>query len=248
MSVYGEGRYRNRQGGMVEPPERPRRQLESRRWEMLAPDGSELTPVPTPETKHPSAPSVYALSKYYQERICLTVGPAYGIPTVALRFFNVFGPHQALSNPYTGVLAIFASRILNGQRPMINEDGRQQRDFVYVKDVAKACRLALESAQAENDVFNIGSGKPYAISALAADLARLLGQPDLEPEITGKYRVGDIRNCYADISKAQTTLGYQPRYNLRSGLEEMLPWLEKQTAQDNVAEAFHELSRRGLTV
>jgi dTDP-L-rhamnose 4-epimerase len=248
MSVYGEGRYRNLQGKIVEPTERPRRQLEARRWDMLAPDGSELTPLPTPESKQPSAPSVYALAKYYQERICLTVGPAYGIPTVALRFFNVFGPRQALSNPYTGVLAIFTSRILNGQRPLINEDGRQQRDFVYVKDIALACRLALESPKADNQVFNIGSGKPYAISALAADLATLLGHPELEPEITGKYRVGDIRNCYADITKARTLLGFEPQYDLGSGLAEMLPWLDGETAEDNVAEAFQELSRRGLTV
>jgi dTDP-L-rhamnose 4-epimerase len=248
MSVYGEGRYRDSHGRVVEPPERPRRQLEARRWEMLSPDGSDLTPVATPESKHAAAPSVYALAKYYQERICLTVGPAYGIPTVALRFFNVFGPRQALSNPYTGVLAIFASRILNGQPPLINEDGRQQRDFVYVKDVARACRLALKSPHADRQVFNVGSGKPYAIAVLAADLANLLGRPHLEPEITGKYRVGDIRNCYADITKARTLLHFEPRYDLRTGLEEMLPWLEGQTAKDNVAEAFQELSRRGLTV
>jgi dTDP-L-rhamnose 4-epimerase len=248
MSIYGEGRYRDRNGQIVEPVGRSRRQLEARHWEVLAPDGSELTPVPTPESKYASAPSVYALTKYYQERICLTVGPAYGIPTVALRFFNVFGPRQALSNPYTGVLAIFASRILNGQPPLINEDGRQQRDFIYVKDIALACRLALESPNVDNEVFNVGSGKPYAISALAIDLARLLGHPELEPEITGKYRVGDIRNCYADITKARTLLNFEPRYDLRSGLEEMLPWLDGQTAKDNVAEAFRELSRRGLTV
>ncbi|HEY0790054.1 MAG TPA: NAD-dependent epimerase/dehydratase family protein [Chthoniobacterales bacterium] len=248
MSIYGEGRYRDRHGRIVEPTERPRRQLESRRWDMLAADGSELTPMPTPETKHPSAPSVYALTKYYQERICLTVGPAYGIPTVALRFFNVFGPRQALSNPYTGVLAIFASRILNGQPPLINEDGRQQRDFIYVKDIALGCRLALESSQADNEVFNIGSGRPYAITSLAADLAKLLGHPELEPQITGKYRVGDIRHCYADMTKARTLLKFEPRYDLRSGLGEMLTWLDGQTAQDNVTEAFQELSRRGLTV
>ena len=248
MSVYGEGRYRSRHGEIVEPAERPRRQLDARQWEMLAPDGSELTPIPTPENKQPSAPSVYALAKYYQERLCLTVGPAYGIPTVALRFFNVFVPRQALSNPYTGVLAIFASRILNGQRPLVNEDGRQQRDFVYVKDVVRACRQALELPEADNHVFNVGSGRPYAISALASDLAALLGRPDLQPQLTGKYRVGDIRNCYADIGKARALLGFEPAYDLRSGLAEMLPWLDGQTATDNVAAAFQELSRRGLTV
>ncbi len=144
MSVYGEGLYVDPDGNPVATAARSHEQLKAHDWEMRMRNGRPLTPVPTPETKQPSLASVYALSKFDQEQMCLMVGRAYGIPTVALRFFNVYGPYQALSNPYTGVLAIFASRLLNRQRPIIFEDGMQLRDFVSVYDIARACRLALE--------------------------------------------------------------------------------------------------------
>ena len=145
---------------------------------------------------------MYALSKYDQERLCLIAGRAYNIPTVALRFFNVFGTRQALSNPYTGVLAIFASRFLNGKRPLIFEDGCQRRDFVSVYDIAQACRLALEVPEAAGQVFNVGGGRPYAIAEVAERMARALNCDHLIPEITGQYRAGDIRHCFADIRHA----------------------------------------------
>jgi dTDP-L-rhamnose 4-epimerase len=176
------------------------------------------------------------------------IGRAYQIPTVALRFFNVFGTRQSLSNPYTGVLAIFASRLLNGNPPLIFEDGYQQRDFVSVYDVAQACRLALETPEAADRVFNIGSGRHYTIREIAQRTAQALGKEHIEPEITGNYRVGDIRHCFADITLAQEVLGYRPRVMLEEGLVELAAWLEGQVAVDRVAEAREELAVRGLAV
>ena len=205
-------------------------------------------PVPTPDTKQPSLASVYALSKYDQEQMCLMIGSAYNIPTVALRFFNVYGTRQALSNPYTGVLAIFASRLLNENPPLIFEDGLQQRDFVSVYDIAHACVLALEVPEAAGHVFNIGSGEHYTIRELAERLAGVMGKDYVEAEITGKYRVGDIRHCFADISRARSILGYKPQTSLEEGLHELVVWLEGQVAVDRVDQARAELSARGLTV
>jgi dTDP-L-rhamnose 4-epimerase len=248
MSIYGEGLYRAPDGSLVSGVERSPEQLKAGDWEVRDKRGEPLTPVPTPETKTPALASVYALSKYDQERLCLIVGRAYGIPTVALRFFNIYGTRQALSNPYTGVLAIFASRFLNGRPPLINEDGYQQRDFVSVYDVAQACRLALESPRASGQVFNVGSGRPYTIREVADRMAQVLGMEKLCPDITGKYRVGDIRHCYADITRARQVLGYEPRMTLEKGLVELASWLEGQVAIDRVADARAELAARGLAV
>ena len=248
MSLYGEGLYQTADGKLTVGVERSLQQLQARDWEVRSSTGEGLIPVPTPETKLPALPSVYALSKYDQERLCLMVGRAYGIATVALRFFNIFGTRQALSNPYTGVLAIFAARFLNNQPPLINEDGYQQRDFVSVYDVAQACRLALEVPEAAGQVFNIGSGCQYTIRAIAEQMAEVLGKEHIQPEITGKYRVGDIRHCFADISQARQVLGYQPRVTLAEGLVELATWLEGQVVLDRVVEARTELAVRGLSV
>ena len=177
--------------------------------------------------------------------MCLMVGRAYGIPTVALRFFNAYGPYQSLSNPYTGVLAIFASRLLNGKRPIIFEDGQQLRDFVSVSDVAQACRLALESESAQDLILNVGSGESITVSDVALRLAKVLGL-NLEPEITGQFRVGDIRHCFPDISQARLALGYKPKVNLEEGMRNLAEWLEQQTAQDRFGEMRQELASRGL--
>jgi dTDP-L-rhamnose 4-epimerase len=248
MSIYGEGTYHNALGQPVAVSERGRAQLQAGRWEMLGEDGQPLAPVPTDETKTPVASSVYALSKYDQERLCLIVGGAYGIPTVALRFFNVYGPRQALSNPYTGVLAIFASRCLSGKPPLVFEDGRQQRDFVNVHDVARGCRLALETPDAAGEVFNIGNGRPITVRAIAEQILETLGRDDLAPEITSKYRVGDIRHCFADISKARRVLGYEPQVDFDAGVTELAQWLEGQSFTDRSAHASDELTERGLVV
>jgi dTDP-L-rhamnose 4-epimerase len=251
MSVYGEGLYARQDGRPVQDVARSIDQLRRGEWELFddGDDGGELSPLPTPEWKRPSLASVYALSKFDQERLSLLIGQAYGIPSVALRFFNVYGTRQALSNPYTGVLAIFASRLLNGRAPLIFEDGRQQRDFVHVHDVARACRLALEqpAERVNGRAFNVGGGHAYRVEEIAQLLAGALGV-DIEPERTGRYRVGDIRHCVADLTLARTCLGYTPMIRLEDGLLELADWLADQQPTDHVIHASLELERRGLTV
>jgi dTDP-L-rhamnose 4-epimerase len=245
MSVYGEGACRSASREIVAPNERPIDQLKRGDWELHDDDGSPLVPIPTPEIKQPALSSIYALNKYAQERMCLITGNAYGIPTLALRFFNVYGPHQALSNPYTGVLAIFAARLLNRRSPLVFEDGLQRRDFVHVRDVARACLLALE-AEYSNDVFNIGSGQSRTILSVAHDLARVMGHSELAPAITGKYRAGDIRHCFADLEKSRTVLGFEPRVAFDDGLAELARYLADQIADDQAEKATRELLERGL--
>lgn len=247
MSLYGEGLYRAADGTCRQARERPLEQLRRGDWELYDEGGEMLTPAPTPESKPPSLSSIYALSKFDQERMSLMIGRAYRIPTVALRFFNVFGTRQALSNPYTGVLAIFASRLMNDNAPFIFEDGMQRRDFVSVYDVARACRLALESPAADGRALNIGSGQSHTVRDVADMLAAILGKP-IPPDICGKYRVGDVRHCFADISQAREVLGYEPKVMLEDGLIELAEWLQDQAADDRVAEASRELAARGLTV
>jgi dTDP-L-rhamnose 4-epimerase len=248
MSLYGEGLYTDSSGNVVAGTERNLEQLKERQWEVTDAAGNVLTPLPTPETKPPTLASVYALSKYDQERLCLLIGRAYNIPTVALRFFNVYGTRQALSNPYTGVLAIFASRLLNNNAPLVNEDGLQRRDFVSVLDVAEACIKAMEKApEVAGHAFNVGSGRNYTVLEVGKRLAEVLGK-NIEPEITGKYRIGDIRHCFADISLTRSLLGYEPKVMLEDALIELAQWLEGQIAVDNVQQAAAELNSRGLTV
>jgi dTDP-L-rhamnose 4-epimerase len=244
MSVYGEGLYR-RGSTSFEPPLRAREQLSRGKWDLEDERGA-FEPVATPETKHTAPASVYALSKLDQEQLCLMFGAAYNVPTVALRFFNVYGPQQSLSNPYTGVLAIFASRCLNRNPPLIFEDGMQRRDFVSVWDVAQACRLAL-TTQSVGDVFNVGSGQSRSILEVAEAVIDVLGSR-VEPVITGKYRIGDIRHCFADIDKARRLLQYQPQVRFQDGLAELAEWLAGTQAADNFMHASAELDRRGLTL
>jgi dTDP-L-rhamnose 4-epimerase len=248
MSLYGEGLYQAPDGATRLVGERTLEQLKRGEWEFTDAGGALLQPKPTPESKPPALASVYALSKFDQERLCLMIGRAYNIPTVALRFFNAYGPRQALSNPYTGVLAIFAARLLNHNPPAIFEDGLQQRDFVSVYDLVRGCRLALETPQAAGEVFNIGSGEPHTVRDVAARLARVMGKEGIRPDILGKYRVGDIRHCYADIGKARQVLGYSPQVRLDEGLAELSSWLAGQAAVDRVSQASAELTARGLTV
>ena len=250
MSIYGEGLYSAPGGTVSRGMERTAQQLKSHEWEVRNNRNEVLAPMPTPESKPPTLASVYALSKFDQERMSLMVGRAYGIPTVALRFFNVFGTRQALSNPYTGVLAIFASRLMNERPPMIFEDGLQQRDFVSVYDVAQACRLALQvpDATGSGGVFNVGSGRPRTVLEVAEKMARVMDRQHIDPEVSGKYRVGDIRHCFADIRLARRVLGYEPKVDSEEGLSELAEWLEGQEAEDHVAKARAELDARGLAI
>ena len=245
MSIYGEGLYKDLDGRFYEEVVRTGRAPDGG-WDPVDGQGRALIPMPTPEDKRPALASVYALGKYVQERMTLTVAPAYGMACSALRLWNVYGPGQALSNPYTGVLAIFSSRIANGQRPMVFEDGEQRRDFVHVSDVAEAFALALEQDAANGEVFNIGGGEEKTVNQVGKAVARAMGRPDVTPEVTGKTRVGDIRHCIPDISKARQRLGYMPRQDFGAGLTELAEWVARQDATDRVQEARRELETRGL--
>jgi dTDP-L-rhamnose 4-epimerase len=230
MSIYGEGAYR----------------LGSHDWEFRCNKcGDLLASIGTPEEKPLFPTSVYAVSKQDQEQYSLAIGRAYKIPTVAFRYFNVYGTRQALSNPYTGVCAIFSSRLLNDQPPTIFEDGEQSRDFVHVSDIVNANLLALDSDGGDYEAMNVGTGRPTTVKQIAETLARGLGKK-IEPEIVGKYREGDIRHCVADISKARRLIGYQPRVSLESGMEELLGWVSRQEAADKVGAATAELVAQGL--
>ncbi|WP_410216290.1 NAD-dependent epimerase/dehydratase family protein [Paracoccus sp. (in: a-proteobacteria)] len=246
MSVYGEGYYATADGTLHENVRRRTADLRAGQWEPSTADGTALKPVPTTEDKRVDLASIYALTKYQQEQAVLIFGEAYNIPATALRLFNVFGAGQALSNPYTGVLANFASRIANDQPPTIFEDGQQKRDFVHVRDVARAFRLALESEAANGHVINIGSGHAYSVSEVASLLAEAMGAPHLQPEILGKFRAGDIRNCFADISKAQTLLGFQPQHRLEDSLGPFVEWVSQQPSVDNGSRMRAQLEERGL--
>lgn len=246
MSIYGEGAYDCANCGKVYPQLRPGEQLLDRRWELeCATCGNELSPTGTTEEKPLFPTSVYAVTKQDQEQFCLAVGRSYKIPTVALRYFNVYGTRQALSNPYTGVCAIFSARLLNGNRPLIFEDGEQTRDFVHVSDIVQANLLALETDRADYQAVNVGTGVATSVRAVCALLAEGL-EVDIQPEIVGRYREGDIRHCVSDISKARTLLGYQPGVSLEEGIPELLSWVRAQAAQDQVEGATAELESRNL--
>lgn len=243
MSVYGEGLYETADGRRYEAA---RRRPGDAGWNPVDERGGPLEPVATDEAKRVDLASVYALSKFVQEQMTLTVAPAYGIEAVALRLFNVFGPGQALSNPYTGVLAIFAGRLLKGEAPLVFEDGRQRRDFVHVEDVADAFVLAMETPGISGEIFNIGSGHSYAIGDVALAVAAAMERPDLRPTILNKTRVGDIRHCFAKIDKARRALGFEPRHTLEDSLDELVGWVHQQRAIDRVRDAHGELAVRGL--
>jgi dTDP-L-rhamnose 4-epimerase len=245
MSAYGEGRYRSTDGRLVDPRVRGEAQLAAADWELRNGDGETLQPVPTDEDKSLNPTSVYAINKRDQEEMCLSVGEAYGIPTTALRLFNVYGSRQALSNPYTGVAAIFCARLLNDLPPLIFEDGLQKRDFVHVQDVARAIVAATEKP-VPGEAINIASGNTISVIEVAEILAHEMGK-NIPPKILGKYRQGDIRHCFADISKARGLLGWEPAKTFHHGVSELVSWVRSQReALDGADSAWNELMEHGL--
>jgi dTDP-L-rhamnose 4-epimerase len=262
MSIYGEGAYQAPDGRRVHPPLRTEAALAARRFELYEAaeppipgaaeppipghGGQELVPLGTPEEKPLQPTSIYAITKRDHEEMFLAVGAAYDIPVVALRYFNVYGPRQALSNPYTGVVAIFCSRLLNRRPPLVYEDGRQTRDFVHVSDIVQANLLALDSEAAGGRIYNVGTGRATSVLQVAETLSELLDFGE-KPEVLGQYRAGDIRHCVADISRIQRELGYRPRVVFADGLRELLAWLRTQSPDDAVEAAGRELAARGLT-
>ena len=250
MSIYGEGSYYCEQCKTeVYPDLRSQQQLKKQQWDQLCPNcNSILKPLPTDEEKPLIPTSIYAQSKRHQEEMSLLIGKTYDIPTVALRYFNVYGSRQSLSNPYTGACAIFTSRILNNKPPYIFEDGNQKRDFINVKDIAKANLLALENSKADYKAINIGTGKPISIIELAETLIKLYNKPDLKPNISNEYRKGDIRHCYANITKAQKLLNFKPTITLQEGLTELAGWAKTHgwDAIDLFDKALKELKEKQL--
>lgn len=247
MSIYGEGAYYcDNCDEKIYPQIRSNEQLQKHDWELRCDNcDAELKPVGTTEEKPLFPTSVYAVTKQDQEQYCISVGRAYKIPTVALRYFNVYGTRQALSNPYTGVCAIFSSRLMNDQSPIIFEDGGQTRDFVHVSDIVQANLLALETDKADYQAINIGTGHPISVGDISKLLADGLNKK-ISPEYVGKYREGDIRHCVADISKARKLLNYEPKVNLEEGLMALLDWVRNQKADDRVMSATAELAARNL--
>lgn len=230
-AVYGEGLYCSYNGTIYPKIRRSSAQTAKGDWEPRSPDGEVIYPLPTPEAKEASPLSIYAVSKYDQEEMCRMIGEAYGIPTVILRLFNVYGPHQGYANPYSGMLTEYASRLLQGEPVRLFEDGYQQRDFVSVYDAVRAFRLALESPSAAGETLNIGSGRPATFRTVADRLAAITRRQDLAPTVTGTYRVGDIRHCIADISRAREVLGYEPEVSLEAGLLDLAAWVEAEIAE-----------------
>jgi dTDP-L-rhamnose 4-epimerase len=246
MSIYGEGAYRCPLCGPCAPPLREAAQLQAKRWELTCPscEGA-VGPVPTPESKPLAPTSIYAITKRDQEEMCLCIGRAYGVPTVALRFFNVYGDRQALSNPYTGVAAIFSACLLNDQPPLIYEDGRQSRDFIHVSDIVQAVLLALERPEADYRVFNVGTGRATTVAEVAMLLADSLGKR-IEPRILQTFRAGDIRHCVADVTQITTALGFRPRISFQEGMTRLVGWIKGQRPHDGAREADAALRDRGL--
>jgi dTDP-L-rhamnose 4-epimerase len=245
-TLYGEGAYRDVEGGVVHPSLRTDEQLAERRFELSDASGRPLKPIATPESKPLQPTSIYAITKRDHEEMFLAVGSAYGIPTVVLRYFCIFGTRQALSNPYTGVVAIFSSRLLHRRPPPVFEDGLQTRDFVHVSDIVRANLLALSSERAVGGVYNVGTSRATSILEVADLLSRAIGV-EVSPDLVGKYRAGDIRHCFADVALAERDLGFRPEMSLEAALPDFLEWLGGQTAEDCSDAAVQELAARGLT-
>jgi len=249
MSIYGEGQYYCSSCDEERNPSlRSEDQMANGNWEhRCGTCDTALDPVNTPESKPRDSTSIYAITKKDQEEMCLSIGRAYDIETVALRYFNIYGSRQALENPYTGVCAIFSSRIKNGNSPLVFEDGKQTRDFIHVSDVAEANLRAIEAEDVGQVAVNIGTGTPTSIDTVAATLIELYGKADeLEPEIADDYRQGDIRHCSADTELAEDILGFESEVEFKEGMQELVEWGRKQDVEDHFEDARTELEEKGL--
>jgi dTDP-L-rhamnose 4-epimerase len=248
MSIYGEGAYRCDACGDVVPSGRDAADMAAGYWEVRCPRCRQtLRPLPTSEDKRLEPSSIYAISKKTQEELVLCFGAAYHLPVVALRYFNIYGPRQSLSNPYTGVVAIFLSRLVNRKPPIIFEDGLQSRDFIHVSDVARANVAALTSEGADYSALNVGAGRPIPVREVFQQLARIVNV-DVEASVTGQFRAGDVRHCVSDASRARTLLGWQARTSLAEGLRDLADWSlrDNPRALDLLDQAYAELRQKNL--
>jgi len=249
MTGYGEGLYRRKSDGrLLRPGIRTQEGINESGWEPVCPESGEiLEATPITEDAELQAKNIYALSKRYQEQLCLEIGLAYSFPVTCLRLFNVYGPRQSLNNPYTGVLAIFLGALKSGRIPRIYEDGFQTRDFVSVHDVVRATILALEKPLSDGEIINIGTGIPRSIREIAKVMAQLLGMEEIDAEITGQFRKGDIRHCSADITRARNLLNFEPEIDWEESLREIINWSEsEEIVQQDLERAHEELKERGL--
>jgi dTDP-L-rhamnose 4-epimerase len=246
MVVYGEGAYRCAGHGRVSPGGRSLERLRRREWEPRCPHCDRgLEPVATREDDPLRPLSVYGITKRDQEELALVLGRAYGLETVALRYLNTYGPRQALANPYTGVAAIFAARLMSGRPPTVFEDGGQRRDLVHVSDVVRATLAAMEVSDAPGHAFNVATGSHVSVLELARLMGDALGS-DLQPALTGEHRAGDIRHCFAEVTRAREVLGFEARRELRDGIPELAEWVARQTVDERGDEALAGLRARGL--
>ncbi len=246
MSEYGEGLYRCKRCGNIKPDLRNEQDIKKRKWNLFCPKGhGTLEARPTPESLPLHCNSIYALNKRDQEDMTMVIGRAFNIPVVALRYFNVYGPRQSLSNPYTGVAAIFISRVKAKKNIVIFEDGEQSRDFVSVHDVVAANIAVMKSKKADYRIFNVGSGKSITITKIGQTIISLM-KGDQKLEITNQYRKGDIRHCFSDISLIQKTLGWKPKISFKDGMKELINWGETARSQDLFDKAQTILKLKGV--
>jgi dTDP-L-rhamnose 4-epimerase len=246
-AIYGEGKYRCEKHGVVCPDARILENLKKRNFNLICNKCKlELQLLATDEKSkiHPS--SIYGITKQQQEQMILLIGKSIGIPTVALRYQNVYGPGQSLKNPYTGILSIFSTRILNGNEIEIYEDGKESRDFVFIDDVIEATILALEKNQVNGEVINVGSGVPTTILKVAMTLKTLYNS-NVNITVSNKYRLGDIRHNYADLTKIKNSLGFKPKYDFITGITKFVDWVKTQEIkEDKYESSVEELKQRGL--
>lgn len=239
MSTYGEGKYKCKTCGMVNPSLRPKKQFKNKEWELKCKCGEKLIPMKTDESVPQECTSFYALTKKEQEKMCMLFGKNYDVDTTALRFFNVYGSRQALSNPYTGVCAIFATSLLCGNSPVVFEDGKQSRDFVHVKDICQALILAMNEI-AEGEIYNVGSGESTTIKEVAEVLRDNINK-DVDIKYTEEFRNGDIRHCFSDISKIRK-IGFKPKYSFKEGIISFIDWVkEQEEVEDKIEKAREEM-------
>ena len=246
-SIYGEGKYLCKNDGVVYPNQRQDIDLANGKFNLICDKCSEpLQLLSTDENSKVHPASIYGITKQQQEQMILLMGKMLNIPAVALRYQNVYGPGQSLSNPYTGILSIFSTRLLNGNDIDIYEDGQESRDFVFIDDVVSATILALEKKEANHQIFNVGSGVATSVNEVA-NLLKFLYNSDVKISVSGKYRLGDIRHNYSDFSKIKNTLGFSPKYDFQKGISEFVEWVKTQEIkEDKYDKSVKELKLKGL--
>jgi dTDP-L-rhamnose 4-epimerase len=246
-AIYGEGKYWNEKSGFVYPEHRLYEDMKNGDFEVKYPgsDGSLQLVATDEESKiHPS--SVYGITKQTQEQLVMTICPTIGLAPVALRYQNVYGPGQSLTNPYTGILSIFSTLIKNGKEINVFEDGKESRDFIFIDDAVKATLLSIESKEANNEIFNVGTGVAVDVVTVVNELLANY-KKKVNIKISGNYRLGDIRHNLADLTKITSSLGFKPRISFKEGIKKLTDWVNTQAInEDGYQQSVEEMQQRGL--